>query len=143
MQVKVSSYDRKVENYSWGGKTRTLVCDGALDHDVWDRLSASTPPDSHDQFIKTLHDARLLSQGTATAETLGSQWEAADEKGRVFVLGQGEGPRQELHFGPAGRSGGDFTVKTILPGDLEHQMKGRSTFGELNTDAIEEMILLP
>lgn len=141
MQIDVSSYDRKVQNYEWGGKSRTLVCDGALDHDVWDRLSASTPADSHDQFIKTLHDARLMSNTKATAESLGGAWKASDDKGRVFVLGDTAGPRQELHFGPAGRSGGEFTVKTCLPGELEHQMKGKSTFGELSDD-IQEQILL-
>lgn len=143
MQFNVSSYDRKVEKYEWGGKARTLVCDGALDHDVWDRLSASTPAESHDQFIKTLHDARLLSNAKATAESLGSAWKAADDKGQVFVLGQADGPRQEIHFGPSGRSGGEFCVKTCLPAELEHQMKSKSTFGELNTDSIEEQILLP
>lgn len=142
MQIKVRSGETPVQKYEWGGKTRTLVCDGALDHDVWDRLSDSTPPDHHDQFIKTLHDARLMSNDVATVESLGHHWKAADDKGRVFVLGDPQAAHQEVHFGYAGRSGGEFTVKTCLPGELEHQMSGRSTFGELG-DGINEQILLP
>jgi hypothetical protein len=143
MQVNVNSYDSKVQSYDWGGKQRLLVCDGALDHDIWDRLSLSTPTENHDQFVQSLHDPRLLSNGQATPETFGSAWKPADSVGRVFVLGQPEGPRQEVHFGPAGRSGGEFSVKTCLPGVVEHQMKGQSTFGELNSDQVQEQILLP
>lgn len=143
MQFNVNSYDSRVQSYDWSGKQRLLVCDGALEHDVWDRLSQLAPAEIRDQFIQTLNDPRLLGNTKATPETFGTGWKSADPSGRVFLLGEAQRPRQEVHFGPSGRSGGEFSVKTCIPGLVEHEMKGKSTFGELSTDNIQEQILLP
>lgn len=137
-QIQVSSFEQqRVQSYTLGGRQKLLVCDGALEHEVWDRVSASTPADTHDQFIQTLHDPRLLGQGPVA---LGEAWKPVDASGRSFVLGSAEGTRQEVHFGMGGRSGGEFTVKTLVPGQIEHQMQGSSRFGELDVDSIREQI---
>lgn len=132
--------------YQMAGRRCQLVPDGALEHEIWDQLTVGASQETRDQFVKTLHDPRLGDRQPSLS-TFGSQWKMSpsqDNYRKTFVMGDLDGAHQVVELGVAGRSGNEFRVRTHLPGVAEHEMSGRFTsFGELNSEYIQEEVILP
>jgi hypothetical protein len=144
VNITVNSEER-YRSYQLQGRPASLALDGALDHDVWDRVSAGVPLETREQFVKTLHDPRLSARGEqASAAGFGLGWKDLDANpaSKEFVLGDPQGPHQIVQLKTAGRSGNEFTVTTSVPGVLQHQMSGRLGLDGLNSDYIKEQIIL-
>lgn len=140
MNVSADAYQRTAR-YEVNGKQRTLVCDGALDHSVWDALTVGRSEDVRDQFIQTLADERL-NQRAPSADSFGPAWsevEGSDYR-KLFRCGSSDGPHQEVVLQLGARSGNEFEVTTRVPQLLEHVMSGTTTHGELNQERLQEQI---
>jgi len=139
-----SNSEERCQKYKLQGKPSMLVCDGGLDHDVWDRVSAGSPAESHDQFVKTLYDPRLAGrEGDATA--FGPDWKdnKSTDYTKKFILGDPQGVHQEVQLMTGGMSGNEFKVLTSIPGVVQHEMSGQVSFGALNDMYTKEQVVVP
>ena len=144
MNIRVGDGER-VKSYQLAGKKSLLVGDGAVEHNIWDKLCTGSSPEAHDQFVSTLFDPRL-SDKKASLESFGSAWKedaASNKYAKTFTIGDPAGPHQTVVVNTAGSSGNEFTVTTTLPGVVEHKMTGQTSYGEVNHDSLFEEILLP
>lgn len=134
---------QRCPSYVLQDKKSTLICEGALDHDIWDRMSAASPAEYRDQFVKTLFDPRLNKE-EVTPALFGPAWKemegSSDSLKKLILTSPNQGVQQILSISINGDSGNEFSVKSVVSGVVEHEMSGQYTFTSLNQDCIQETV---